>query len=405
MLCQECLVNIDNSIDKKRGVWYDYTVDLNLIMEDNMKRKLSLILAALLSLSLLAAIVACDNGDKPDDKTETPTAEAPAEQPSSEETTEGTTESNPEETTEEVTTNDASAPVEGAINIGTADELIAWANTIIEDGTDYFEVTVNFTADIDLAGYEWVPIDGAYLDCVTFEGNGHTIKNMTIAGTDDAIPSVAQPDYKFGFGFLQNAEYDLTFQNLNFDNVNITAWERHVGVFVGQIYGAAWVTFENCHVSNVNINGWMDYINQDKENGGHNIAFRVAGFVGGNFGGTLEFTDCSVKEAKMSGFHNLAAFVGYDASGNVDADCFTNCHAENLEMTFSYCLSDSYTADMPRKFVSVFFNANDWVDNIDDFKDTGNTYKNIYFIDYTDPDSVYEPTNFRSWTYEEAYPD
>ena len=368
-----------------------------------MKRQISLILAALLCLSMLAAMVACDNGTKPADTTEA-TTQAPTEQETEAPTEQQTEAPTQEETTEEVTTDNTSAPVEGAINIGTAEELIAWANTIIEDGTDYFEVTVNFTADIDMAGYNWIPVDGSYLDCVTFEGNGHTIKNLTIAGTDEATPSAAQPDYAFGFGFIQNAEYDLTFQNLNFDGANITAWERHIGVFVGHIYGAAWVYFENCHVTNTTIDGWMDYTNQDKENGGHNIAFRAAGFVGANFGGNIEFVNCSVVNAKMSAFHNLAAFVGYDASGNITADNFTNCRAESIEMTFSYCLSDSYTADQPRKFVSVFYNANDWVDNIDDFAETDNTYKNIYFIDFTDPDAVYDPNNFRSWTYEEAHP-
>ena len=369
-----------------------------------MKRNLSLILAAILCLSLLAAMVACDNGEKPAETTAAET-DAPTEQTTEEPTTEETTEAPTDETTEEATTNDVSAPVEGAINIGTAEELIAWAKTINEDGTDYFEVTVNFTADIDLAGYNWIPIDGAYLDCVVFEGNGHTIKNMTIAGTDEAIPSIAHPDFPFGFGFIQGAEYDLEFKNLNFENANITSWERHTGVFIGHIYGAAWVTFENCHVSNFNIDGWMEYPVGDEEPSEHSIAFRVAGFVGGNFGGNLEFIDCSVKNGKMSGFHNLAAFVGYDASGNVDADCFTNCHAEGLEMTFSYCQSPSYTVDMPKKYVSVFYNANDWVDNIDECVEGGNTYKDIYFIDYTAPENVYEPTNFRSWTYEEAYPD
>lgn len=365
-----------------------------------MKRNLSLILAALLCLSLLAAMVACDGGDKPADTTAAQT-DAPAEQTTEAPTTEETTEAPTEETTEEVTTNDVSAPVEGAINIGSAEELIAWANTIHEDGTDYFEVTVNFTSDIDLAGHEWIPIDGAYLDCVVFEGNGHTIRNMTIAGTDDAIPSIAHPEHDFGFGFIQGAEYDLEFKNLNFDNVNITAWERHVGVFVGHVYGAAWVTFENCHVSNFNLNGWMEYANEGEEPSEHSIAFRLAGFVGANFAGTLEFTDCTVKHGKMSGFHNLAAFVGYDAYGSTNADSFTNCHAEDLEMTFSYCMSKSYTADMPRKFVSVFYNDVNWVDNIDDFDETGNTFKNIYFIDYLDQEEVYNPDNFRSWTYEE----
>ena len=368
-----------------------------------MKRKLSLILAALLCLSLLAAMVACDNGEKPDETTAAET-DAPTEQTTEEPTTEETTEAPTDETTEEATTNDASAPVEGAINIGTAEELIAWAKTINEDGTDYFEVTVNFTSDIDLAGYEWIPIDGAYLDCVVFEGNGHTIKNMTIAGTDEAIPSVAHPDFPFGFGFIQGAEYDLEFKNLNFENANITAWERHVGVFVGHIYGAAWITFENCHVSNYTIDGWMEYPVGDQEPSEHSIAFRVAGFVGGNFGGNLEFINCSVTNGKMSGFHNLAAFVGYDASGNINADCFTDCHAENLEMTFSYCQSDSYTVDMPRKFVSVFFNHAQWIDKVEACIEMGNTFEGVSYYDWTDDNAEYTPADFASWSEEEANP-
>ncbi|MBR2445044.1 MAG: hypothetical protein IKB28_00085 [Clostridia bacterium] len=364
-----------------------------------MKRQLSLILALVLCLSMLAAMVACDNGQDPATTTEAQTdapTEAQTEAPTTEAQTEPATESQPEETTQAA----ADQPIEGAINIASAEDLIAWANTILVEGEEYYEVTVNFIADIDLAGHNWIPIDGAYLDCVTFEGNGHTIKNMTIEGTDEHTPDIMH-NFPYGFGFIQNAEYDLTFKNLTFDTVNITAWERHVGVFVGNVYGNAWLTFENCHVNNFNLNGWLDYNNQDKEAGGHPISFRVAGFVGGVFAGTMEFIDCTVKEGKMSGFHNLAGFVGYDATGGVTADCFTNCHVENVEMTFSYCQSDSYTADMPRKFVSVFFNANTWVDNIDDFDETGNTFKGIYFIDYTDPDAVYEPTNFRSWSYDE----
>ena len=99
-----------------------------------MKRQITLILAAVLCLSLLAAMVACDTGDTPAETTATET-QAPTEQ-ETEAPTEETTEEATEETTEEATTDNTSAPVEGAINIGTAEELIAWANTIIVDGTD-----------------------------------------------------------------------------------------------------------------------------------------------------------------------------------------------------------------------------------------------------------------------------
>ena len=308
------------------------------------------------------------------------------------------------ETTQEDTTSSVDTPdSDNIINIGSAEQLISWANTIIENKTEYFEVTINFTDNIDLAGYNWTPIDGTYLDCVTFEGNGHTIYNMTIAGNDQ-IDSDDTHDYAYGIGFIQNAEYDLTFRNLTFDGANITAWERHVGVIIGNIYGQPYVTFDHVTVTNSRIDGWMDYHNQDFLNQeGHRVSFRIGGFIGAVFNGTYTFDHCSVINMQLDGFHNLAGFVGYDAMGRINASDFTNCLVSNVEMTFSYLLSDNYHIDMPKKYVSVFFNSYDWVDNIDEFEEYGNSYSGITYIDYTTGRS-YTPDNFRSWTYEEAYP-
>ena len=305
------------------------------------------------------------------------------------------------ETYEETTYPEHYNPAENAINISSAEELIAWTETIRFDGKEYYDVIINFTADIDLTGYIWIPIDGTYLDTVTFEGNGHTISNMTIQG-NDTIPPDLMHNYPYGIGFIQNAEYDLFFQNLTFDNINITAWERHVGVIIGNVYGNATITFSNVYVTNARINGWMDYHNNDTSSGGHALAFRIGGFIGGAFAGEYSFVDCAVVNAQMSGFHNMAGFVGFDATGMLYPDCFQNCLVRNVGMTFSYCMADSYSADQPRKFVSVFFNASDWVDNVDEFEQFGNTYDKISYIDYT-TGTTYTPDNFRSWTYEEAH--
>ena len=84
------------------------------------------------------------------------------------------------------------------------------------------------------------------------------------------------------------------------------------------------------------------------------------------------------------------------------ACCFENCKVEDAEMTFSYCLGASYTVDMPRKFVSVFYNGGQWIDNIDECVENGNTYSGISFLDWTDDLHEYTPDDFRSWTAEEA---
>ena len=65
-------------------------------------------------------------------------------------------------------------------------------------------------------------------------------------------------------------------------------------------------------------------------------------------------------------------------------------------------MSDAYTVDMPRKFVSVFYNGAQWVDNIDGCVELGNTFEGVSFYDYTADNTEYTPSDFRSWTQEEA---
>jgi hypothetical protein len=290
-------------------------------------------------------------------------------------------------------------PEDEYIVIRTAEDLMALNNRVNVEEDDLFEMTVIFLADIDLEGYEWTPLDGSLLSYVTFDGQGHTIKNMTINYNIDRTIS---EDSERGCGFvgIVPAGCDLTFQNITFDNATIVARERHVGCLVGRSNGGN-CTFENVTVRNFTVDGWLDYTNQSEETDGYPIAFRVAGIMGASFGGNHTFTNVTVENLDISGFHNLAGMVGYDASGLISEYSFENCKVENAKMTFSYCLSDSYTADMPRKFVSVFYNGSGWVDNIDECVEQGNTYTNVSFYDWADNNTEYTPDEFRSWTQEE----
>ena len=203
-----------------------------------------------------------------------------------------------------------------------------------------------------------------------------------------------------GSGFVGVAPMDMTFKNLHFDTAQVTAYERAVGCFVGvQTNGYIW--FENCSVKNFVADGWMDYNDQDRENGGHPTSFRLAGFVGHNMGGGLGFLNCHVENVKLSGFHNMAGFIGY-ACASIDEFCFENCSVKNLECYFSYCLSDSYTVEMPKKYVAVFYNNAQWVDKTADVLDLDNSYQDVYYYDWTDNNKEYSPNNFQSWSQDEA---
>ena len=377
-----------------------------------MKKLTALLLCLVLCLSCVAAMASCDSTDQPADTTvgntdttaaPEETTEAPAEEttetPAEEDTTDAT-----EETTEgtpsdgDETQDPGDYDPETYVVISSAEDLMAFNKAVNEDYEYFDDMIVVFTADIDMTGYEWIPLDGNCLYGVTFEGNGHTISNLQFALHD---PEQGTPADQMGSGFVGVAPVDMTFQNLTIDTASVLAYERAVGCFVG-VQTGGYIWFENCSVKNFTAEGWMEYNNQNRDEGGHPISFRLAGFIGHIMAGSAGFENCHVENITLYGFHNLAAFVGYDAVGNVDAYAYANCTVKNASFYFSYCLASSYTVDMPRKFVSVFYNGPKWVDNIDDCVDLGNSFEGVSFYDVSDDNTEYTPSDFRSWTAEEA---
>lgn len=379
-----------------------------------MKKFLSLALCLAVLLSCVMIFAACNGSGETNEteagtvaKTEAPT-ETPTETPT-EEATEAPTEAPTEEATQadEDGTTDASGDNGGYdpeyyVVINTAEDLMNFnkkVNEVDEDGfpiNDFYEMTVVLTADIDLTGYDWEPLNGYALDETTFDGNGYTISNMYISYNEE---NETLTEDEIGAGFIGVAHYNVYFKDISFDNCKIDAYERHVGCLVGKSWNGAAVDFTNVKVTNFEVNGWMD--NNVEASEGRKIAFRVAGIMGAAWG-PATFYQCTVENAKLSGFHNLAGILGYDGSRTIDEYSFEECVVNNVEMTFSYCQAEAYTIDMPRKFVSVFYNAANWGDNIDYCVEMGNTYSSISFYDWTDDNAEYTPAEFRSWDREEA---
>lgn len=389
-----------------------------------MKKFLSLALCLAVLLSCAMIFAACDSGKTSENGTKAPTNDTPTEAPTqtpSDDATEAPTEEATEAPTEEGTeatdpgedgttdgsgedgTTDGSGDTgdydpEYTVVINTAEDLMNFNKAVNEDGEVYFDMTIVLTADIDLTGYTWVPLDGYAFDYTTFDGNGHTISNMEIIHQVES----GTPADQIGAGFVGVARGDIYFEDITFDNCKVTAYERAVGCLIGCVTGG-FMSFENVYVKNFTVDGWMDYANQDPANDGHPISFRSAGFIGHIMvpGSTADFINCHVDTIKLSGFHNMAGFIGY-ASDAIDEYCFEECSVSNAEFTFSYCMSDSYTIDMPRKFVSVFYNSVNWADNIDYVLENGNTFSSVSYFDWTDDNAEYTAGEFRSWTRDEA---
>ncbi|MDO4628631.1 MAG: ZmpA/ZmpB/ZmpC family metallo-endopeptidase-related protein [Planctomycetia bacterium] len=165
-----------------------------------------------------------------------------------------------------------------------------YGNTTI----DFHDYSITLATDIDLAGHEWTPIgelgDGKYGDGGsyvhsfrgTFNGDGHTIDNLTI--TDK---------FKNGSGLFGHIE-DANIGNFKMTNVNITG-ERYVAAV------AAKVIFDHSNDSSIH----------DVTVEGMNITGRwyTAGIVG-YCDGDLDLTNCKVIGTENA---NTIEGVRYDA--------------------------------------------------------------------------------------------
>ncbi len=382
-----------------------------------MKKSIALLLCLVLALVSILTLAACTDTTKnpgeslADTKAETaadtqpesetvaetePETDAETDAPETEPETdapETEPETDADETDDGETGEDEYDP-ELYVLIRTAEDLMEFNRNVNGEGDediDYSFMTVLFMDDIDMSGYEWTPLDGFWLEDVVFDGQGHTISNLKFI--DHVSNGMGLADQ--GSGFIGINYYKNTFKNITFKNASVNASSSHVGCIIGtnRVETGEDVVFENVHVDGFLGNGTLE---------GIGTTIRVGGFIGSNNIGYPVFTGCSVTNTELSGFHNLCGFVGYDHTGSVSENSFTDCKVENCKFYFSYCQADSYTADMPRKFVQVFYCASNWADNLDYVTARGNTFKDVFFYDWTDDNAEYRAEEFRSWTREEA---
>lgn len=142
---------------------------------------------------------------------------------------------------------------EDVVEIGTADELIALAQTIADDENAGSGKTYKLTANIDLGNAEWSTYIGTYEKPFlgTFDGNGHIIKNYTIT-----IPnSGSTPDFQLGIGLFGCISGDAVIKNLGVENITvgsaINSWRETAGGIVGIVAGSA--TVSGCYAKNLTV--------------------------------------------------------------------------------------------------------------------------------------------------------
>ena len=153
--------------------------------------------------------------------------------------------------------------------------------------------TYNVMADIDASTVTWntkaLSPDSSYANGITFNGNNHTISNLTING--QGLFTGATNGTK--------STIDPTFKNITFDNATVTGKNHHNGLIWGEAVGG--VTLNNVTVVNSKISGGCN----------------VGGLIGRNSEQPVTFTfiDCAVKNTtieatRVADYAGASAFLG-----------------------------------------------------------------------------------------------
>lgn len=153
---------------------------------------------------------------------------------------------------------------------------------------NFYGKTVILTADLDMKGMTWTPIGGQVAgDGIgkafsgTFDGNNHTISGLTVKG-DEFV------------GLFGTTVGNI--KNVKMTNVKATG-THYVAAVVGYSYG----NIENCHVDGATITAEV----KDKDNGD-----KVGAIVGYEGEGNSRITNCSVNDATVMAYRDVAGLAG-----------------------------------------------------------------------------------------------
>jgi len=165
--------------------------------------------------------------------------------------------------------------------------------------------TCELLKDVDLMNEDWEPITKSY---ATFDGMGHTIKNLKVVVDENDSFKNAGLFASFSCG---------TIKNLNIVGADVTGI-NHVSAICGS---GLCTKIENCTVKNAALKAIVTN-NDDGD--------KVGAFCGYLSGESVAYVkNCSVENCAITGYRDLGSLVGY---ANVTA-IVSGCSAKNVTIT------------------------------------------------------------------------
>lgn len=230
---------------------------------------------------------------------------------------------------------------DGALTVATADELRSWAESVAE-GESYRNVTLRLTADIDLSGQNWTPVDcsGSNLTGFTLDGDGHKIIGMTVEKSLNSTTGQPQnaPDADDAGFFGKLINNSITVKDLTFTQASVTGrysvgvligWFQngsltldHVSVTDSLVLGRKWFGgMIGCAEGGLNSETTANAVSvrdttvreayaYDAENSGTTIAIRCGGFAGYSRSMKYSISDGNFSGNTLTAYHSVGGIFG-----------------------------------------------------------------------------------------------
>ncbi len=212
---------------------------------------------------------------------------------------------------------------QGEIIIDSAAGLFGFANEVNKNKNTFAGKVVKLVKNIDLAGYDWTAIGGvvSYPSVTfagTFDGQGHTIKNMHVVELgNDGFASAGL------FGSITGEV-----KNLTIDNANVVS-SHYAGGIVGFSSTNVGMAITNCKVTNSTITSMPELVGEDKWDNGD----KAGGIIGYMVVGDL-VDGCTVENTTIKAYRDLGGIVGH-AAGTVINNTVKNVTLE-IDYTHNY---------------------------------------------------------------------
>ena len=195
-----------------------------------------------------------------------------------------------------------------AMIIRNASDMVDFAKEVNENHKTFTGKNVVLVNDIDLKNMAWAPVGqtGETQFVGTFDGQGHTIKNLNVVSANNNIY------YAYGlFGWLNG-----TVKNLTVDGASVTA-SHYAGVIAG--YNELGY-IENCTVKNATVTG------KHVDNGDY-CGDKIGGIVG--FLNAHSVKNCKVENTTITAGRDAGQVIGCAVSGAT----VENCTASGVTVT------------------------------------------------------------------------